>query len=596
MGIVYKVKPEIIKFIIDQKKEKSSLSCRGLVALVEKKFRVKLSKSSINSIIKESGLSMPVGRRKIKPIIQVKPSEELKAALSSAAEGIKLLGVPTEKPVERLTEKIAEKPAGKPIELPAEPEAEKPKEVPPEKPAEVPPEKPAKKPPEEILPAPEVVKAAEEREAECTSAILLKAADYLIGGSYNLAKEIKSRLTRPENDLSAKIESLFYLPLFGQKEADISLLNSLINKDFSLDIILTFLYELQLITRLDIDLSQLISSLTQEVRCIRINLTNGSSFYMDGQFHTVWSTQHTPFDFNATLYAVEGYVNKYLRDSSSFVLFMAPGHETPSKEFFNFLLSFNAEEKNFSKLTLYGNKFEEIEVIPVEQTKKRFFVFGLWPWQFSGYRKVKKIGEYKPFSFEPLKQDFYLAPIELELSQPNVPQSITLNGFALKTSQTEKIRLVILSNLPAETRAEEVANIYLGHWPNLEEAFQDYSRKIELFTYTAASQQVFSTEILKLRFNAPAEIKALFANYLMALDLFVKWHLLPHGFEDKDFSSMKELFYSLKTTLKREKDFIKVNFEIPQWFQFQKELAYACRRLNEREIISSYGKRLWFST
>ena len=63
MGVIYKLKKEIIDFIIEQKKSTSILSCRSLAMLVEGKFRIKVSKSSINSIIKENGLSMPVGRR-----------------------------------------------------------------------------------------------------------------------------------------------------------------------------------------------------------------------------------------------------------------------------------------------------------------------------------------------------------------------------------------------------------------------------------------------------------------------------------------------------------------------------------------------------
>jgi hypothetical protein len=66
MGVVYKLKPEVKDFILKQKKIHPQLSCRSLAKLVREKFKTSLSKSSINFVLKEAGLSMPVGRRRKK--------------------------------------------------------------------------------------------------------------------------------------------------------------------------------------------------------------------------------------------------------------------------------------------------------------------------------------------------------------------------------------------------------------------------------------------------------------------------------------------------------------------------------------------------
>ncbi|MBF0122633.1 MAG: hypothetical protein HQL21_04385 [Candidatus Omnitrophica bacterium] len=63
MGVVYKLKQEIIDFIILKKKEAPSLSCRRLVDIIRSDFRLEVSKSSVNAVIKEFELSSPVGRR-----------------------------------------------------------------------------------------------------------------------------------------------------------------------------------------------------------------------------------------------------------------------------------------------------------------------------------------------------------------------------------------------------------------------------------------------------------------------------------------------------------------------------------------------------
>ena len=63
MGVIYKLRDEVKEFIIGEKKANPHLSCRGLEEHVEEKFQIKVSKSSINALIKEAGLSAPVGRR-----------------------------------------------------------------------------------------------------------------------------------------------------------------------------------------------------------------------------------------------------------------------------------------------------------------------------------------------------------------------------------------------------------------------------------------------------------------------------------------------------------------------------------------------------
>ncbi|MEW6008355.1 MAG: helix-turn-helix domain-containing protein [Candidatus Omnitrophota bacterium] len=57
-----RINNEIEKFIVEQKKLNSSLSCRALSSLIADKFNQKISKSSINQLLKEKGLSSAIGR------------------------------------------------------------------------------------------------------------------------------------------------------------------------------------------------------------------------------------------------------------------------------------------------------------------------------------------------------------------------------------------------------------------------------------------------------------------------------------------------------------------------------------------------------
>lgn len=63
MGVVYKLKKEIVDFVLQQKKANNKISCRSLSDIVQKEFQIHISKSSINEILKSANLSSPVGRR-----------------------------------------------------------------------------------------------------------------------------------------------------------------------------------------------------------------------------------------------------------------------------------------------------------------------------------------------------------------------------------------------------------------------------------------------------------------------------------------------------------------------------------------------------
>ena len=62
MGVTYKLKQEIIDFIIEKKRAEPSVSCRKLAMVLQEVFHLEISKSSINAVLKGSSLSSPVGR------------------------------------------------------------------------------------------------------------------------------------------------------------------------------------------------------------------------------------------------------------------------------------------------------------------------------------------------------------------------------------------------------------------------------------------------------------------------------------------------------------------------------------------------------
>lgn len=605
MGVVYRLKPEIVEFIVFKKKEDASLSCRKFVTLIGEKFGVVVSKSSVNAVIKGEGLSMPVGRRRKKPrrqkpLIQEVPGQQSTLLIESVKPQLPqeiLPQPPVEPPVVLLEPKpepiresvpVAEQKPPEPLNI-DEQEPKEPKEVvsagPEEKAASTPFIEPTVQPKE----AEKILRAEPKGEVsswpEICGTLMLRSVDYLLGGGFNFNDILSKKLDLPHEQILDKTYNLinyFLLKEIGVEYSSLDILSYL--NDIKGDIVLTGeLYH------------EMLRSF-QEARCAKFSFGNSANIYCDAQFYTIWSTPHIPYDFSAPLNNLKTVLNRVFYQNKPLVIFMAPGYDTPNKELLSFLSGIGSSGNELESLIIYGNKFEELELRKINGNKNYDFIMGMWPWQFSSYRKVKTLSEYKPVFIKSLNKDFYACESEIYLSQPSMQQEVKLRGVILKSGVSDKARLIILTNFdPNQMNAQEVAGAYINRWPNLEETFQDFSRKVELFTYTAASQYHFSTDKLELMKVHSASIESLFLLYARALDAYFRWHFLPAGYEEKDFLTTKERFYKLKVNLKEEENSVFVKPEIPANYQPLKDLQYAFRRINEREILINADKSLYFS-
>ncbi|MDD4900472.1 MAG: hypothetical protein PHG68_07845, partial [Candidatus Omnitrophica bacterium] len=494
--------------------------------------------------------------------------------------------VAEEKPVEPVAE-----------EKPVEPVAE-------EKPVEeiIPEQVPVadEKLPEPVAQTVEAAKTAEPISLDTTGAIILKAADYLFGGTFYLSEIIKNRLISRPHDAVALTETLLYAPLcevtFNQPIETNHLLWSLTKKKFTLEELKSFLNELDQMKSMNKELYSTVQKVFRLVKGVEATVANGNSFYFDGQLHSLWSTKDTPDDFSTTIYNIKSYINEALIKTEPFVLLQTQGFDAPAKELEDFIFALEGTENPIDHLTIYDSKLNGIDTIKLEQQKKRFYIFALWPWQFSRYRKVNFSGEFKEVHFDALRKTFFACEGKIELLLPGRINALPLRAVALKTSLSEKIKLAILTNLPTDkTNLEEIVDIFLRHWPNPQESFDTFSRRLELFTYTGNSTKGFNLEKLKFDQDNLSDIRKLLDYYLRGLDMFVRSSLLPSGYEEKDFSLLKERFYGLKVNLKQEEKIVKAIFLPEEGFAFRSDLEFLCNRLNERQIKAQNGLKVWFS-
>lgn len=435
------------------------------------------------------------------------------------------------------------------------------------------------------------------QEQDSSGVILLKALDCLIGGSKQISEAIcKEAGGLPEDNLSLT-QAVIFRSLFDKD--NMRAFWNIVGKEYTTEQLDIYYAQLKQLKNIKLEIFKIISSIFTEARGVKIHFIDGNVIHLDGQLHTSWPTQNIPFDFSSSVYELKNNLNMYFCKSKPLVLFSAPGYDIAPKDFFNLLINIGSTDKYPDTLTLFGNKLEELEKIPLDNKNIYSFVFGLWPWQFTSSRKVKKIGEFSPRRIKGIDKDFFLANIEIDLLHMATNQTVSLKGCAIKTNLAEKIRLVVLGSSKEPIGLEELAGIYLNRWPNLDEAFHDFSRKTELFAYVTNAQKFFSKEScgIDIDMKAPTlELEAIFTKYVEILDAYLRWHFLPSGYIDNNFSFTSVNFYKMPVKLISGKDKIIAKMQAGQGYQFAKDLEYLTCRLNERQINLENGLRLYFES
>jgi len=427
----------------------------------------------------------------------------------------------------------------------------------------------------------------------CSGAIFFKAVDCLIGGSKQINEVICKRTGNHPEDFITLTQAVIFRSLFGKD--DLALLYSLVDQQIPQEKLDNYYSEIKQNKAIRLDIARVISNAFTEAWGVKVHFIDGSIVYLDGQLHTTWSTPYLPHGFANAVYDLKNNLNNFCFKGHPLVLLSAAGYDVPTKEFFNLLLNISLPKKGPDTLILYGNKLEEFESISLKHENKYSLVFGLWPWQFTTCRKIKKIGNFNLEHIEDVDKDLYLADIEIDLLQPATNQSITLHGCAVKTDFKEKIRVVILSSDQNLVNLNKLAQTYLSRWPNLEEGFQDFSRKVEVFTYAGSTLNFFSMESFGLSLpETNLELGETFVNYIKILDAYLRWHFLPAGYAEKDFSFTNENFYKEPVKLTTSQSRVTAQMQIDHGQLPLKDLEYLIRRLNERQINLGNGKMLCF--
>jgi len=596
MGVVYKLNNQIKEVIINLKKENPNLSCRSLMSTLKKKFKIRISKSSINAVIKEANLSSPVGRRRKKGPAQriIKPTpppEETIKELEDKSQPVDFIQREETKLLPILKSKIAKHLAMQEDKLIKPPPIIEPEE----------------------LESPQLIEIKEDRIFDNMGGFFLKAAEFEASDMPIIAKMLDRN---PEAEFFKKYgfigDILLYLPLLEIKDlSEISNYKAdglwvlAQQKKPSVDSITRYLRKLEDIRGLSLAIHSKCSQLFQRVNFFKLFLEDDTVFYIDGQFKSIWTEPHKLGCFSTTYYKSMSCINNlFLKNVQSAILLTAPGYNSFSRVLSEFILACEEmPDKRIIKIAVYNDQNKEMHRLLDIPVAKRYFIMGFWPWQKEFIELIKRENRsINSCNVEDIAREIYYNEGQMEFIQHIVNKRVMLRFALLKDSPISPARMGIITNFPSENKPMyEIVQSYLRRWPNLEESYQDFLRKRQ----GISSSGTIAGELRSQQRSSAESVYTLGASYvtiwenlsyaLRELSKYAQKQFFPAAYEYADFSIMKQKFYSLPGRLKRQKDRLNITLLIPENYEFYEDLLYAIKRFNESEIQDNFQAKITFT-
>jgi hypothetical protein len=507
MGIIYKLTPEVVSYIIDQKRDNQKISCRSLVAVVKDRFGIVVSKSSINSIFKSANLSQPVGR----------PRRMRRGSIESAGMG----------------------------------------------------------------------------------GLLLKAADSLVGGLDLLAEEISAGKSLSREGVRSALDTLLLRPfiddhLLGRVTASFSVHKAVPAGPSTGEAAQEDVFDPALVSLSPSQIKKFREAVSCRVKIVSIGLPDGAKVYFDGQCHTLRGNAHVPAVFGVPFAYAKREVSGFFMGKTPLVFLMAPGYESPSKEFLGFIKAIATQHGapvNVDFLTETG----EFNYGKFNINNRSNFIFGLWPWQFGQNIDVKLSKETSKIEISHLNKEYYLSEGAVTFSFLEKGDKLGFRVCALRETPAGEPKITLVTNFDFKNVAGvDVASIFFGKWPGLDDSFRDYTRIME--GYASGKDPMGSSEPYPFVNNEDTSkaLSGIISEYRLFLDWYLKRWLGGAELSGLTYERMCETVYAAEGTYRLGVRELTAYFSVGVNNEWCGGLEKLCRSLNTSKVVWGGQKNVRF--
>lgn len=588
MGVVHKLRDDVVDFILAQKKERPDISVRKLSAVVLKEFQIVVSKSSVSSVLKNANLNSPIGRHGSsvdqergfvkKPAGTFKIPEQKKKQIFASSK-------PSLPPPPAKSAKIEHKVEAKlPViikPLPVKDEEKKPAPV-----------------MSNLVPEAKILPEAVKSSFENVGMIFLKAAEWDLAGGSVLAKILKDELGgRYDIDYEFMADLLLFPELFDQKTSSgddsrrIEKLLSTGTKSALLDpqVFSAAMAAANHIEDCGLKLAIELEILLRGVSVAKITDRVGTSVFYNLKNKVLSLDNVQSEDIVSVAEAVKVLNTDIVRNVHSAV-FQCFSKANTFDHLVKFLLvSFHdGPGGGFREASLQDAGGAELAKFTYFPAQKRTFVIAVWTWK---ERWPEILGLASKVDFKALPvfgKTFYYKDIGGE-------QLLNLNKGPLRAiilstapAPSEEPLVVLLTNVDGDNEKVKKAVLdFLYSWPGLSEESAPY-----FMAENAGQRDPFLTVFKEL------ESQPVFSQCLPTLRKFLDSWSRHHFFVTKgdsvDDSGPQDQVYRLAGHLRNENERIAVvTIEAPANYPAIDQLKNAVRRFNARMFRGIGGRRIF---
>ncbi len=557
MGVTYKLKDEVVEFILLQKRDHPQISCRKLVEIVQNRFQVPVSKSSINSVLKSAHLSSPVGRRAVlaKKEKKFKIPSEKKLGSLSGSKIAGFIGEETRKPEERSLIAAPDKP---------------------------------------------------EDLTEGMGNIFLKAAQWDLFGKSILGECFKGQfqsLKSLKADQAGDI--LLFCKAFGVNSAEqlrdyrgkgLWELNGLRERPSEYDLI-TMGIAANDFKKQDCKTLKEIPFLFTEVAYLRIILEDRSEIFIDGHFTSIWP-KRPEMNLSWPIDKVVKFLSTYLiANREPFIPKNILVKDGFPKEMAGFLLAGeNLDGKRMEKISLYNQNDEELAGFSSIPRKTRGIISAVYSDQIELNKVLKEKNSASPHSWKhPVSgEDFYWIEVNSSLFPEISNKVFSLNRCILisRNDPAEVPYLGLVTNLSKEDiPGAEIITRFYQRWGNVFEEATSCQEIFDVYQTKEAQSQCVLTSPGSL--EGQQGFYAVTQEILKALGDYCITHYFIYGYNRENNYSFLEDLQRLKGKILYLNQSIQIKLEPSSCKTISsKEFKLARKVFNEEFVFNEDGKNV----
>jgi len=636
MGVIYKLKENVVSFIIDQKKSNPKIGVRQLSALISEKFQTNVSKSSVSAVLKNASLSSSVGRRSVESQRKEKFSIPF-TRKNEISKNMQKLGFIKEEEKDKEEKKSKFRSSKDEKEI-RKVETKKRK-------------KGLEKDPEDtalpLLPDPvaaastmpsgiggsekedgsdfsqendfgfkveQIRKKRENQKIKVHNGmgyVFLKAAQLEVSSKSIISELFRKHIRGPLSgpfDLAS--EMFMFFKFLGVKTFDemavykghgLWQLNSYcgiipdeenvllkLSELFQWDKTVTGKLPLSIVMEYNLEKKHVFS----EINGFKILLEDGSEVLIDSRMASfgVSSGEAVSLRNTAPINKAMTWLSHCLISNIQCAIFRTiPGRTKFDKIFYDMVAVFeNFPGKKILKISTLNENNKMIAEFSVIPAQKRTFMIGVDPQQreFEELTKTAKWAGKKPWFHQATDRIFYCAETRTSYAATRFQEEMDeLRVITIWRDNEKEPCWAILTNSEKE-KSEQILDMYVSRWPYFTEQGNMFSG-IELLSNEGTAMEAATKESESTIFST------VFNDYVESLNKYCKRHFFQQNLSDVDINDMMSIIYGISGSIYETRHYVEVILDVPESALYRSDLRCAANSVNQAHIIDSYGRKLW---